>query len=96
MIGCVYVITEGTSSRPVKVGVAANPLGRMSELQTGNHRRLRLARAWNMWTRDDAFQLEGRILESFKDRRLSGEWIDCTDQEIVDFVVSFDDEATAA
>ncbi len=91
-MGCVYIMTEGTATRPIKVGVANNPLGRLSELQTGNPRKLRLARSWNTWTRDHAFRLERAILEQFANSRLRGEWLDTTEQEVADFIVATDDE----
>jgi hypothetical protein len=89
----VYIISEGDAGPPVKIGVANNPLSRISELQTGNPRKLRLARAWNMATRDGAFAVERAVLSQLSDRRLSGEWVDATESEVAALIVNCNADA---
>jgi hypothetical protein len=93
-VSSVYIISEGDSGPPVKIGVANNPLCRIAELQTGNPRKLKLARAWNMFTRDDAFAVERAVLGQLSDRRLSGEWLDATEMEVAALVVDCNPDAS--
>ena len=64
----VYVIQDG---RYVKVGLAANPIDRMAQLQTGNPRPLRLL---NVMESHDPCVHEKRIQDILVSRKASGEW----------------------
>jgi len=75
----VYLISEGDTG-PVKFGVAADPAGRLGELQTGNSRRLRLVSFVKRDSRIDAFETERDILNIFKGDRLIGEWLNVSEE----------------
>jgi len=85
-MSCLYLISESEKG-PVKIGVAKNPLDRISELQVGNPKRLRLTGAWSMWTRSDAFDMERAVLEDVAPRRLVGEWVDADESTMRAIVV---------
>jgi len=70
----VYLISEGEFG-PVKVGVAARPLSRRAELQTGNPKPIYVYRTWTLFTRKEAFQVERLVLDEMAPYRLEGEWI---------------------
>ena len=79
----VYVISEASVDRPIKIGVAANVDLRLSGLQGGNHRQLvvratLLFRSWNV-----AYKAEQRAHVNFATARMRGEWFDlaATDAE---------------
>lgn len=70
-----YLIQEGESG-PVKVGVANHPMRRLSALQGGNPRPLRLVAVW-AGARRHCLAIEGRIKQSLRDYSLVGEWFEC-------------------
>ena len=74
-MACVYLISQGKYG-PVKVGVADRPSDRVKSLQCGNPTKLRLIDWWRFGSRDEAFKIEGCILDEMKPYRLVGEWID--------------------
>lgn len=65
----VYFI--GSQSGPIKIGIAVNPLSRLSTLQTGHHEKLEL-----LATCDGGQERERAYHKQFADRRLSGEWFE--------------------
>lgn len=77
----VYVIGD-VYGRECKIGKAANPINRLAQLQTGNHRQLFLHRVF--WMRErEASSVEAlahRIAEGSYDR-LIGEWFRCSPNE---------------
>lgn len=64
--GYVYLITDGTA---VKVGYSVKPAARVSELQTGNPRKLRLLAAMKGTEEDEA-----AIHQRFMDHNIILEW----------------------
>ncbi len=71
---------------PCKIGIAVNPLKRMSNLQAGNWRRLELAWAIEAASQDDAISLERFLLGMLRPsmfgpetrKRLCSEWVETT------------------
>lgn len=66
-MGWTYAIQEGDDG-PVKVGRSTSPLSRLSELQCGNPRPLRLVHAWPGVGHED------RLHRAHADLHVSGEW----------------------
>jgi hypothetical protein len=69
----VYVIGE-TEDGPVKVGISNNPLGRLVQLQTGHHGKLRLLALAR--TLVPARKVERALHTVLRDERMKGEWFD--------------------
>lgn len=65
----VYFI--GAASGPIKIGIAAHPLSRLSGLQTGHHEKLEL-----LATCAGGQPQERDYHKRFADHRLSGEWFE--------------------
>lgn len=80
-----YAIAEVSDHHLIKIGRAAHPLWRMSELQVGNHRRLTLLRSW-VGSRNDIKALERYVHATFDQRRVAGEWFRISVAEIEDAV----------
>jgi hypothetical protein len=83
----VYCVVEAASpGGPCKVGVATHLSKRMSSLQGGNWRELRLAWVVTLNDRDQALNAESHILSRLRPcifgnngrRKLKSEWIDAT------------------
>lgn len=73
----VYVIAHLSDSiltGPVKVGVAASPISRLREVQTGNPKRLVLCAEFGTPTRAIAIALEHAFHTVMAEKRLVGEW----------------------
>ena len=78
----VYIIAE-SSTGPLKIGIAANPEGRLADLQVGNPRPLLLVHSFACGSRAKAEQAERnfhRILAAYSIR---GEWFDCSIEEAI-------------
>lgn len=67
----VYVI--GPVNGPYKIGISADPRGRLSSLQIGNHAQLKIHFQLDA---DNAADLEARFHASFAVGRIQGEWFD--------------------
>lgn len=67
---------------PTKVGVANEPITRRNDLQVGNPYLLRLYTAFGFTQRDQAFDVEQRVLKRLKARRMTGEWLDATPLQV--------------
>lgn len=67
--GYVYFVQEENDG-PIKIGWAANPIKRLSSMQSGNPRKLQLLGAIKTRRRS----LERELHEKFSIDRLSGEW----------------------
>lgn len=89
-----YVLTEGFSNCPCKIGSAADVNKRVTLLNCGNHRKLFLrASAKVAWPKDEkwlAYQrrvqkLEREVHKKFANWRVRGEW----------FVIDFEEAAKA-
>jgi len=70
----VYLIGS-TETRPVKIGVANDPAGRLADLQIGSPVRLHI-----MWQTRGATKLEHALHAYFAPYRLHGEWFDFEDE----------------
>lgn len=80
----VYVVQEGKSNN-IKIGIAANPIWRVSGLRGGNPRPLNL-RAVYGGTRADCVMVEAAVLERVADCRLVGEWFRATPGAVIEFI----------
>lgn len=69
----VYVVSWSKRG-PSKIGVASNPVARLSGLQTSHPYRLTLHFAAMVPDKDAALVIENRVLVDFGDLRLLGEW----------------------
>jgi len=70
LMGRVYIVDEGDDDAPVKVGFATTSVGkRVSALQTGNHRMLRV-----VYTERAPCRVEGHIHALLEQSRVNGEW----------------------
>lgn len=72
----VYAISDGLNA--VKIGVAAEPLKRLAELQTAHARALRLIATFET---EEAMGVERRAHAILGAKRLRGEWFAVTDDE---------------
>lgn len=67
-----YFIQRGYGS--IKIGVSDDPETRLSHLQTGAEKPLRLIAKFPMSSRAEAFAVEKEVHERFAHLRLTGEW----------------------
>lgn len=72
----VYVISESKRG-PVKVGISANPVARLNDLQGCNPRRLRLQYTSRPFERTEAMRIERLAHDLLSEHRLRGEWFRC-------------------
>lgn len=79
----VYIIGHFDSDRPCKVGISANPEARKAQLQTANPKPLALLWTIACETKEEAAAKERSIHLQFAERRLSGEWLDASAEEIM-------------
>jgi predicted GIY-YIG superfamily endonuclease len=87
--GCVYVISESPAG-PVKIGVTDDANKRLSQLQTGNSRSLRLVKSWRFPTRQAADTAEVEIHEVAAPARwLKGEWFDYSESDVVALIEDY-------
>jgi predicted GIY-YIG superfamily endonuclease len=77
----VYLIE---SSSALKIGIAANPQQRLSDLQTSHHEKLSLRYTLECPDRAAAFSVEQLLHRRFDDERLNGEWFDVDAQTVID------------
>ena len=80
-----YLVTTDNKS-PVKVGIAGNPLLRLSELQVGNFNRLHLHRFWWLPGRRVSERIERSFKDHFSTRCVRSEWFELTLPEAEAFV----------
>lgn len=85
----VYVIGEVGTTKPVKIGRAANAKWRLSGLRGGNPRALELRSVWIV-ERALANAIEKRLHNEFSEFQVVGEWFDVTALDVAKFI-----EATA-
>lgn len=81
----VYVIAED-SARPVKVGYARNAFWRLSDMQTGNFRKLHLCAVYLCADRLEAQRLEQQVHQQFDGLRILNEWFDVHAREVAAFI----------
>lgn len=76
----VYVIVHQTGEKkfgaPCKVGISANPDGRVPILQTGNPQRIMLAFVFEVPNKEIATEIERAFHTIYAEHRLAGEWFD--------------------
>lgn len=77
----VYIIAEQFNpslrgSQCVKIGVAGNIVRRLSQLQTGNPKKLQLVMEFGPMSRMQAYRLEGQFHEQLSSECVGGEWFD--------------------
>jgi len=77
-----YVVQENDDG-PVKIGIAANAFWRLSELQIGNHRRLRLRAVFEGQDKRHVFELEQRVHARLAEFSISGEWFSCSSEHAI-------------
>lgn len=82
----VYVI--GSVKGPQKIGVAANPDGRLTQLRTGHPFPLAVHAHFEFPTEAEARTVERTAHKALKEKRLSGEWFEITTSEAVAAVES--------
>lgn len=70
---CVYVIQE-VETEFLKIGVARNPVYRLSALQGGNPRKLQIAFTLLVKGRERAHVIEFNAHRILAQRKISGEW----------------------
>lgn len=69
----IYFIQAGRAG-PIKIGKSANPLGRMSDLQTSNPNKLMLLASYKEFS---GFS-ESKLHQVFAENRIRGEWFEPT------------------
>ena len=72
----VYVISEAGQGGPCKIGVADRPNGRLSSMQSGNARKLRLVRFWRLPGKPASHRVERAAHASLTAKVIRGEWFD--------------------
>lgn len=82
-----YLITTETST-PVKVGIAADPANRLSNIQTSNFNLLHLHRVWWLAGPQISARIEAEFKTYFNQRCVRGEWFDVPLPEAEVFVDS--------
>lgn len=81
----VYLIQEGEDG-PVKIGIAANAFWRISDLQVGNCRRLRLIAVFICEDNADARAIEQWTHYQLEDAHISGEWFNVPPEEAASLI----------
>jgi hypothetical protein len=72
----IATVQNGAPSAPVKIGISANPMVRLAELQTGSPFRLMLLGMLATPSRQVAREAEKWIHFCHPDKALHGEWFD--------------------
>ena len=80
----VYVIKE--HGGPVKIGAASNPAYRLSDLQSGNHRQLRLVETIPTVNKADSHKIEFLVHAKFNEFRVAREWFDVSTDDAVEAI----------
>lgn len=87
------VVEEGRQDRgPCKIGVAFDPVKRLSNLQAGNWRHLHIAWAVKFWGRGFALSMESLCLVKYRPciftittkKRLKSEWIEAAPDAVLE------------
>ncbi len=71
----IYLMTTETDN-PVKVGIARDPLERLSTIQSANFLTIRMHRFWWMPGRKITVRIENAFKSHFQSRNIRGEWFD--------------------
>lgn len=76
-----YVYVFGADGGAVKIGIAADPHKRLSQVQTGHPQRLRIEAAIEVADRTEAARIERAVHARLSDKRETGEWFLCRPDE---------------
>ncbi len=77
---------------PIKIGVSAQPNGRLCQLQTGSPNELGVAAMLGVYGREAALVIERTAHERFAKERMAGEWFDVPPDVALEFITDFYDE----
>jgi predicted GIY-YIG superfamily endonuclease len=80
----VYVIGPGDG--PLKIGLARDLQRRLYTLQTGNQQELHIFWSYKLLRKAEARAIERAAHQSLKDKRIRGEWFDCSIDEAIDAI----------
>lgn len=84
----VYVIREAGSEVVCKIGVSADPRGRLLQLQCATWHRLVLAAAFLTADSNEAYYLERAVHQSLQGLHLTGEWFSVGQERAISEIVS--------
>jgi hypothetical protein len=76
----VYLLQDEQAA--TKIGISADPRGRIASLQTGHPQPLRLLKAIRCRTTADARAVERDLHIHFERQRMNGEWFDLSDRQV--------------
>lgn len=62
------------NDRLLKIGISADPIGRLATLQTANPSRLTMEKIWSFASRQEAHDVEWHAHDLLRHYRLCGEW----------------------
>jgi len=85
-----YLVTTETDN-PVKVGIAKDPLERLSAIQSANFLPIRMHRFWWMPGRKVTVRIESAFKNHFQSQNIRGEWFDLpltTAEEFIEASIS--------
>ncbi len=90
---CVYVLEEEASGF-IKVGICIHPTRRVSALQVGNPRKLKLLALYG-GIRRDCLAVERETLHNFRVDALRGEWVSTPKKAVLRFIAGFIEQGDA-
>ena len=82
-----YVISDDAGAS-IKIGRSANVYARLTTLQTGNPRPLRIIGAWE-FDYADILEAERLLLNEFKQWALTGEWLNLPSEFALEYLPDF-------
>ena len=83
MIRVSYIYAIGSDDfSAIKIGYSSYPKGRLYALQNANPYKLKLWGVWGPWKQTDIRTVEYVIHNTFKDKKLRGEWFDVTINDV--------------
>lgn len=82
----IYLVTT-TKKRPMKVGIARDPVRRLSCMQAGHFEQLDFHRFWWVPGRPIAARVERAFKENFAPAVVRGEWFDISPSRAESFIV---------
>lgn len=86
-VGYLYLISESPAG-PVKVGVSVNPASRLSSLQTGNPRPLKVLASYRFPV-SEVYEVEKMFHFDFIHSAILGEWFDLSEALVLDCMADF-------
>lgn len=79
---CCYVYFIAAGDDAIKIGISNEPEARVSEIQTGNHRDVRIVQTRPFANRYKARQFETLLHKRYKHRHLRGEWFNMNERDL--------------